>query len=144
MQRRDFIKGTCRICLLGSAVAIAGNSLTGCSPAASNVLLKPTIIDDKITVPLTIFEKSNLQIVTPKKFPYEIAIEKKQDGTYNALLLSCTHYENPLTPTGNGYNCSAHGSKFTTNGEVIKGPAEHSLKQLKTILSSTDVSILLT
>jgi Rieske Fe-S protein len=143
MQRRDFLKGACRICLLGTAVAAAGNSLYGCSPSVGNALLKPTITDNKIAVPLSIFEKGNLQIITPEKYPYEIALEKKQDGTYTALLLKCTHYDNPLTPTGNSYTCNVHGSKFSKAGDVQKGPAEHSLQQLPTTVSSTNLSILL-
>jgi Rieske Fe-S protein len=64
-----------------------------------------------------------------------------QDGTYQALLLKCTHYDNQLMPTGKGYTCHVHGSNFNTNGKVTKGPAAEPLLQLKTTISATNILI---
>lgn len=134
MQRRDFLKGACRICLLGAAGA-AVIDMTGCSPATANAIFKPDIVDNAVQVPLTIFDKNPVQIISPKKYAYEVAIEKKQDGTYKALLLRCTHYNNQLQPTGNGFTCNAHGSKFDKEGKVLKGPAEAPLTLLQTSIT---------
>ena len=131
MERRSFIKGACRICLLGtSAAAVA--ALASCSPAVAKNMLNPPVNENKIQIPLSLFEQSAFQVITPLKYQFEIAVEKIAAGDYKALLLSCTHYSNQLTVTGNGYTCTAHGSKFDKQGVVLKGPAEDSLKQLKT------------
>lgn len=132
MQRRSFIKGACRICLLGATAASIGADLASCSPAAGTTTFKPAITGNKIEVPLSLFESQSFKIISPDKFQYEIAIEKKQDGNFKALLLRCTHQENQLTTTGNGYTCSLHGSRFDKEGNVVKGPAEIALKELKT------------
>ncbi len=140
MHRKDFIKNACRICLLG-ATAAAVTDLTSCSPAIGNAVLKPIVLNGQVQVPLTIFDTGKFQIITPAKYAYEIAVEKKDNGTYKALLLSCTHYANQLIPSGNGFYCNAHGSKFNKEGEVLKGPAEHSLKELTTVIAEKSLFI---
>ena len=142
MHRKDFIKNACRICLLGASGATVIN-LASCSPSVGNALLKPTVINGQIEVPLTTFDTGKFQIISPAKYAYEISVEKKDNGTYKALLLSCTHYANQLMPSSNGFYCNAHGSKFNKEGEVVKGPAEHSLKELKTTVNDRSLVIYL-
>ncbi|HVX49392.1 MAG TPA: Rieske 2Fe-2S domain-containing protein, partial [Chitinophagaceae bacterium] len=111
MQRREFLKASCNICVLGAA-GFARPRLTGCSPAASLAVYKTTIVNKQLQVPLNLFDKSPLQIIRPAGWYYDVAVEKKEDNTYRALLMQCTHQENQLTVTGNGFNCSLHGSQF--------------------------------
>ena len=140
MQRRQFIKNTCRVCLLGGA-GIAALSINACSPKVGNSLAKPNVVNNKISIPITLFNTNLLQIITPNNYPYEIAVQKLNDTKYQALLLKCTHYDNQLTPTGNGYNCQLHGSTFNANGQVIKGPADQPLLILKTTTSTSEIII---
>jgi Rieske Fe-S protein len=135
MQRRDFLKDTCRFCLLGAA-GLPLIELAGCSSSAALSATKADIVNNKVQVPLSLFDTGAIKIVSPKKYPYQIAVQKKQDGTYNALLLRCTHQDNQLTPTGTGYTCSAHGSRFDKEGNVLKGPAEEHLERLKTTVTN--------
>lgn len=140
MQRRDFIKNTCRVCLLGSA-GVAAFNLNACSPTMGSALAKPDVKNNTITIPTALFNTHLVQIITPNKYPYEIAVQKINETTYQALLLKCTHYDNQLIPTGKGYTCQVHGSNFDSNGNVTKGPAAESLLQLKTTISETDLLI---
>jgi Rieske Fe-S protein len=141
MQRRTFLKGACRICLLGAATASVAGMASSCSPAAGKALFKPDIRDNLVEIPLSLFEKQPLQVISPRQFPYEIAVMKENENSYKALLLSCTHYENQLTATGNGYRCTAHGSRFDKEGKVLNGPAEDPLKQLKTTIGNNHLLI---
>lgn len=134
MQRRDFIKGACRICLLGTAGASVID-MAGCSPSVGSTIFKPDIVDNKIQIPLKIFDKNAVQIISPKNFAYEVAVQKNKDGAYKALLLKCTHLANQLMPTGNGFTCNLHGSRFTKDGIVLKGPAAAPLQQLHTTVT---------
>lgn len=140
MQRRDFIKGTCRVCLLGAAGASLIN-LAACSPSIGIAVSKTQVTDNKVSVLIAAFEKTPLQIISPEKYPYEVAVQKEQDGTYKALLLKCTHYDNPIQQDGNGYSCSFHGSRFDKEGKVLKGPASEPLTQLKTSVTATEVFV---
>jgi Rieske Fe-S protein len=138
MERRDFLRTSCNICLLGAA-GIVLPQLTGCAPGYS--VYKTEVVNKRLQVPLSIFGKGPLQLVRPKGWYYDIAVTKKEDNTYQALLLQCTHQDNQLTANGNGYTCSLHGSRFDKNGNVIKGPAELALKQYKTFISNNDLII---
>ena len=140
MQRRDFLKGACRICLLGAAAA-AAIDMASCSPGVGNALSTPAVVDNTIQVPLSMFDKAPIQVISPKNYAFEIAVEKKQDGTYEALLLRCTHYPNQLMPTGNGYTCNVHGSRFDREGKVVKGPAAKSLNQLTTSIKGQNLLV---
>ncbi len=126
MERRDFIKSSCNTCLL-IATGFLLPALTGCGPAAYQVF-NTEIKEDRIQVPADSFVKGPLVLVRPKGWFYSIALHKKEDNTYTALLLKCTHQDNQLTAFGSGYNCSLHGSAFNLEGQVTKGPAERALK----------------
>ncbi|MDQ6889087.1 MAG: Rieske (2Fe-2S) protein [Bacteroidota bacterium] len=139
MERRNFIKSTCNICLLGASGFIAAQ-VQSCSPA-SFPIFKTDVTDKKVSVPLSLFNKSPFQIIRPKNMFYDIAVRKKEDNSYEALLLLCTHQENQLTVTGNGYNCSLHGSQFDKDGNLLKGPAERPLQHLQTLTAGTNLII---
>ena len=141
MQRRNFIKGACKICLLGAAGAAIAADLSSCSPGVAKNTFKPVVKDNEVEVPLSLFDNQAFKLISPANYNYEIAVEKKQDNTYHALLLRCTHQENQLTPTGNGFTCSLHGSKFDMEGHVLKGPAESPLQQLNTRIVKNNLII---
>ncbi len=131
----------CRACLLAAAISTGLSGLSSCSPSYS--VFKADIRDNKLELPLSLFEKDTFQIVRPAHFNYEIAVQKNPDNSYKALLLKCTHQANQLTPTGRGYACSLHGSHFDKDGNVTKGPAEQKLRELQTGLAFGKVIVYL-
>lgn len=139
MERKDFIKTACNVCLLGSAGMLAPQ-LLGCSHSSFPVY-KTEVADKKVIVPLNLFDTAALQIVRPKKMFYDIAVQRTEKNNYTALLLLCTHQQTQLSVAGNGYTCSLHGSRFDKDGNVIKGPAERPLTRLSTSVSNTNLII---
>ena len=115
-------------------------SLESCSPSAA-VVKTPEPVNNRVEVPLNLFEKGSLQFVRPKGWQYDIAVQKKQDGTYSALLMQCTHMDNQLSSEQNGFSCSLHGSRFNSEGKVMKGPAEIPLKKYETSVSNGSLII---
>lgn len=130
MERRKFIKSSCNFCLL-AATGYFLSELSACSPASYKVI-KTEIVNNSIEIPLASFSESNFQFVRPKGWYYDIAVQKKEQDVYDALLMQCTHQNNQLFPTGNGYVCNLHGSQFDKTGKVTKGPAEIPLKHYST------------
>ena len=125
MQRRTFIRSSCNSCLL-LATGFLMPALSGCGPGAYSVF-NAAPADDKLIVPTDAFAKGSLVLVRPKGWFYAIALRKKEDSTYSALLLKCTHQDNQLDASSNGFSCSLHGSAFDQDGRVTKGPAERTL-----------------
>lgn len=128
MERRNFIKSSCSFCIAVGA-GIIFNSVSSCTPLP---IYKTIVSENKISVPQSLFANSNLQIVSAKEAEYDIALRKEPDGTFTALQMRCTHADNPLTSTGNGFTCTLHGSNFNNAGEVTKGPAAMSLNKYST------------
>lgn len=126
MQRRDFIRSSCTTCLL-TATGWMLPALTGCGPAAYQVLSTEEK-ENRIEIPADAFAKGPLVLVRPHGWFYSVALRKHEDNTYSALLLKCTHQDNQLTASSEGYSCSLHGSTYNKEGRVIKGPAEQALK----------------
>lgn len=140
MERRSFIKTSCSVCVaIGAGLTLA--SVSSCSPT---VIYRTTVTENKINVPLSLFAESDLQIIRPSGFENDIALRKEQNGSYTALLLRCTHADNQVSTTGNGFVCNLHGSTFTKEGEVTKGPAQRPLKKYKTEINSDTIIINLT
>jgi len=115
-------------------------ALGGCGPGAYQVL-NATPADDKLTVPADSFAKGPLVLVRPKGWYYAIALRKKEDNTYSALLLKCTHQDNALTAASDGFSCSLHGSAFNSGGQVIKGPAERALTAYRVTTDGNNIII---
>jgi Rieske Fe-S protein len=137
MDRRSFVKQSCTMCLaVGAGMAIG--SLSSC---ATLPVYKTTMANNRVSVPVSIFAQSDFQIIQPKDFYYNIGLRKESNGTYTALLLRCTHADNQLTPTGNGFKCNLHGSAFNKEGQVTQGPAEQSLKKYQTEIISDQIII---
>src|SRR5215217_1535194 len=128
MRRIDFIRTSCTLC----ALAGTGMFMNFISACASSEIFKTAISNNKISIPVSLFAQNSLLIVRPSGVGYDIALRKESDEVYTALLLRCTHADNPLNSTGNGFQCNLHGSTFNKEGLVTKGPAEFSLTKYKT------------
>jgi len=139
VNRRNFLKDTCKACLLSAAAFSMADVLDACGTTMKG--FKTTVNNNRVEVPLSLFATSDLQIISPKNYEYEIAVRKNTDNTYEALLMRCTHQANQLIPTGNGFLCSLHGSQFDKTGMVKKGPAEKRLLQLATETNNTNLII---
>lgn len=139
MDRKEFIKGTCGICIALSSGFVLSAILDSCKTPLG--VIKTTSENDVVKIPLAEFDKSAYKLVRVKNYNYDLAVQKKQDGTFAALVLMCTHAGQPLTKTGNNYYCTLHGSQFDHEGHVTKGPAEKDLTQLRTTITKDMLSI---
>lgn len=139
MNRKDFIKSSCQLCLLGAAGMFSATLLSSCG-AAKTAAYRVPVLDGRISVPLAVLEADGSKVIRPQSWDYDIAIHKNE-GRYEALLLRCTHMENPLYPSGKGWVCHQHGSVFDAEGRVRKGPAEKSLTRYRTEVEGENLLI---
>jgi cytochrome b6-f complex iron-sulfur subunit len=49
---------------------------------------------------------------------------------FQAMSLTCTHLGCMVEPRNFGYECPCHGSRYTVEGKVVKGPASSNLPTL--------------
>jgi len=114
-------------------------SLASCGTGLA--VYKTDTAGNQVKVPATLFANNDFQVIQPQNMYYNIGLKKEKDGTYTALLLRCTHADNQLTPTGNGFKCTLHGSTFDNEGQVTAGPAERPLKKYRTEVISDQIVI---
>lgn len=137
MDRRKFIKTSCTLC----AVVAAGLPISMIASCTSLTIYKTVVSENKIKVPLTAFVTGDFILVRPRDYEFDIAARKLANGAYEALLLRCTHEDNQLISTGNGFVCNLHGSRFDSEGTVVKGPAVRPLQKFRTEIVSGDLII---
>lgn len=59
-----------------------------------------------------------------------VAVFRDADGVY-AISTICTHLGCIVKATAQGFECPCHGSRFTANGAVERGPAPRALDWLQ-------------
>jgi cytochrome b6-f complex iron-sulfur subunit len=141
MDRRLFIKQSCGACgalTLGALLQSIG--LQSCASGLGVLKLKST--EGKISIPKSVFNQQKTQLVRVAEHNYDIAVQAHADGTYTAMILLCTHAKHPLTKAGDKYYCTLHGSRFDSEGKVLKGPASTPMQHLP--ISFTTENIIIT
>src|SRR5579864_5276845 len=120
IERRKFLTMACKACMLGGAGILIAD-FSACTPAAKITHLP--IAENTVRIPISSFATESLQIIQPEGWYYNIAIRKLGTDQYEAVLLQCTHQHNQLLVNSDRYTCALHGSEFSLDGQVRKGPA---------------------
>lgn len=143
MDRRQFVKKTCGLCLGGPLVA---GILSSCG---STHYVNGTMEPSGISVPPTEFISSKgtattflpYIIVRNDNLEYPICLYRFSENEYSALLMKCTHQGTELQVFGDQLHCPAHGSEFTNKGQVSQGPAENGLRTFRVFLLQEKILI---
>jgi Rieske Fe-S protein len=138
IDRRKFLGSACKTCLLAGAGFLISD-LAACSPATQ--LYRVPISEDSVRLPVLAFAKEPLQLVRPDGWVYDIAVRKISPDNYEAVFMQCTHQKNQLMLDGSGFICTLHGSRFSKDGYVKKGPAELPLKKFMTRIEQDQLVI---
>lgn len=122
--RRRFIKD-----ITGATLACCGLGLTtalwqGCTPPRYVQFIRSA---DRLTVQKTDFLEDKYVLITDRYLDAPVFILKKGEDEYSASLLLCTHKGCDVRPAGSILVCPCHGSEFSREGAVLKGPAEEPL-----------------
>lgn len=143
MQRRTFLKQSCGACAAFSISMIFGSSLLESCASTGLSVLKTESKEGKVSIPLADFETNPFKLLRVNNYNFDIALQKEETGAFTAMVLMCTHARHPLTKAGSGYYCTLHGSKFSGDGKVEKGPASEPMVHLKTAIIDNNVIITL-
>lgn len=123
MNRKNFLK------LLGLSASsfVALNVLSSCSSDDSTT--GPINVD--FTIDLDDPNYSFLKMKGEFLIKNNVLIAHTIDDSYVAISAICSHESKRITydDVNDNFLCTKHGSKFSKNGEVLKGPANKSLKR---------------
>jgi cytochrome b6-f complex iron-sulfur subunit len=127
IPRRDFL-GLASIWAAGSTFVFATIGMLRLPKAA--VLSSPSR-KYRVTLPENLPE--GVPFLPPGR---SVAIFRDKQGVH-AVSITCTHLGCIIKPSATGFDCPCHGSRFSPDGKVIKGPAPSPLPWRKVTLDGS-------
>jgi len=70
------------------------------------------------------------------------AILIRSSKGFRALSLTCQHLGCTVESKSDGFVCPCHGSRYGLGGEILQGPADKSLKELRVEITPDDKVII--
>lgn len=143
--RRVFVVRAC----LAAAGATLGTSATGCGGGGGGSPTAPSPVTGAATLPtvaanvsggqalLTIDGGSPLASVGGAALVQaggtQVLVARTAQDAFSAVTATCTHEACTINgATGATFVCPCHGSRFSTSGAVLNGPATRALRQFAT------------
>ncbi len=143
MKRREFISGSCSLCL--SAVVLS-TLLPGCQ---STLYIPGKLNKDGMIVETDDFKlKENGKIsyrsylvIRNDELNFPICIYRFSENDYSALWMQCAHQGAEVQVAGTHLQCPAHGSEYDSRGRVTNGPAETGLRTFPVTVANNQLFI---
>ncbi len=143
-SRRLFCQAAALGALAALVEACGGSNPAGSSGGSSLPVLNGTVANGVVT--LTIDTSSPLASVGAVAFVQAgntgLLVARTGQSSFAALNATCTHQACQITAySGSTYICPCHGSQFSTNGQVLSGPATRNLVAYTTQFSGNVLTI---
>ncbi|MGH7693502.1 MAG: ubiquinol-cytochrome c reductase iron-sulfur subunit [Gemmatimonadaceae bacterium] len=135
LRRREF---------LGLCACVAAGSVLG---ACASVLVRQVPVSNgRMELPLVQYPELShagaaLQIL-PEGETQPLIVIVDADGKHSVISSECTHKGCTVEVQGERIVCPCHGSTYDRKGEVLKGPAQRSLRRYPSRLTSEGVLII--
>jgi nitrite reductase/ring-hydroxylating ferredoxin subunit len=120
LSRRNFIK-------LSGQVALTVSGMLGIGALARFLSF---ITDKRVPIMIDLGPATDFPLGTSTHLPDIPALLNHDESGFTALDLTCTHLGCSVIHENNELVCPCHGSKFSVDGEVLRGPAKSSLEPL--------------
>jgi cytochrome b6-f complex iron-sulfur subunit len=131
MPRRDFLG----LAALGSMAAAFGLSILGMLKLPKAAVSASPAKKFNVTLPDTLPEGE--AFIPPGR---NVAVFRDKEGVF-AISTVCTHLGCIVKTSANGFDCPCHGSGFTKDGTVRKGPAPTPLPWLKVSVAGATLTV---
>lgn len=135
LTRRDFLKDSALV-IGGAAVVL---SELGCvastAPVVRVQVISKTIRVDTARPELTTIG-DGIQL-NAQELDYPVLLIKVNNDRFVALSTECMHLGCTVKKQPSVIRCPCHGSVYSLEGEVLRGPTEHPLKQFPIRMDET-------
>lgn len=135
MHRREFL-GLC-------ATVAAGSLFAAC---ASVLVRQVPVSNGRVELPLAQYPEltqagAALQIL-PDGETKPLIVVVDASGKHSVISSECTHKGCTVEVQGERIVCPCHGSTYDRKGDVLKGPAQRSLRRYQSRLTSDGVLVI--
>ena len=128
--RREFVRGAARLLAGGAAAAAAAPLVGACEPAdpTSTWTFRADVDVSSLTA-----DGQSIVTKTPGVDQAPILVVRTARGEFSALSTRCAHEGCPVNPPVNGViTCPCHGSQYSLDGKVLRGPTIYPLTRYQT------------
>lgn len=140
--RRDFLKTAARVVLLVEASGLPWGELFAPSARAANPVGIVRVVLSDFPALAAVDGSIHLQVADPQFQSFPVILTRTDSQTFVAVSSVCTHSGCPVQPyssAAGGLLCPCHGSLYTPQGVVLRGPAGFDLTGYTTRLVSASV-----
>lgn len=140
--RRSFLKATARAVLLVEASGLPWGELFAPSARATNPVGIVRVVLSDFPALSTVDGSIHLQVADPQFQSFPVILTRTGTQTFGAVNSVCSHsgfLVQPYSSAAGGLLCPLHGSLYTPQGAVLRGPAGFDLTGYTTRLVSADV-----
>ena len=143
-SRRDFCVGLTLLSVAGLLPACGGSSTSPSGDAPMLPTINASVATGKIA--LTINASSPLNAVGSAALVQtssgSFLVAQTAAGSFTALTATCTHEQCTVTGFQSPqYVCPCHGSRYSTSGAVVQGPAPRALQSFATVFANGVLTI---
>jgi Rieske Fe-S protein len=121
MDRRHFIARAVAAGVIGSGLA---GPMAGC--ASVRYVGYERRMNTLVVRKADLSESGHALLENPQ-IPRAIYLHRTPEGEFLALLLRCTHQGCEPARVSDRLECPCHGSQYSLNGDVLRGPAQRPL-----------------
>lgn len=136
-SRREFIQrsvGLVAICCgTGSLLALKG--------CVTVHYVSANYQNNNLVVKLSDMEDQSVTVINNNQTEAPLYLRRLGNGDYRAFLMLCTHKGCTVKPAGAILICPCHGSEFSGEGVVLKGPATETLAEYPVTVDSDNIYI---
>jgi Rieske Fe-S protein len=141
MDRRNFIRNSCTVCIGAATVGEIFSSCMATQFAAGRITKDGIIIDVK---EFALKDKASYRsyiVVRNDALLFPICLYRFSEKEYTALWMQCAHQGAEVNVVGEYLQCPAHGSEYNNRGQVTHGPAERNLRTFPVIVENNELFI---
>jgi len=143
-NRREFCQGLILVSIASAIEACGGGSSTAPSTLPNISTINATATGNQIQ--LNVDNGSALASVGSaarvQTSSGSFLVARTAQSTFTALTAVCTHEGCTVDEfQGGTYECSCHGSQFSTSGSVVRGPAGSPLRSFATSYAAPTLTI---
>jgi cytochrome b6-f complex iron-sulfur subunit len=111
---------------------------------ASVPVFRVVATNGRAFVPFDKFDTDTTAVlINIKGVPDPVIVMRDDEGEFSAVSGRCTHQGCIVRPSAQFLICPCHGSTYTRDGLVVRGPAQAPLTFIPVELSSNGVEVLL-
>ena len=138
IDRRSFLK---QMEVLAGGVMCGALPLFASGCAARARYLTPTMLGDRLGVPVASADAAGGLLVEDPRSDLPIYLRRTSPGAYTAVSTKCGHRGCQVEPTADKMACPCHGSEYTFAGEILQGPTERPLTRYRVTADAAMVYI---